>query len=135
MSVESTYADLEIRLLERQEGGYPVEMTLDREQEFPRGMLSPDILPWVPGISSTEDGERLFEWLFADDRLVAAWSEVRGQCPQRRIRLRIDAAAPELHVIPWELPRDPGDGGAAQDLAATTAEFICMGNCPLIRLS
>jgi hypothetical protein len=41
MSVESTYADLEIRLLERQEGGYPVEMTLDREQEFPRGVLSP----------------------------------------------------------------------------------------------
>ena len=44
MSVEFTYADLEIRILERQEEGYPVEMTLNREQEFPRGVLHPDLL-------------------------------------------------------------------------------------------
>jgi hypothetical protein len=121
MVVTSTYADLEVRILERQEEGYPVEMTLNSEQEFSRGHLSPDLLPWVPSGSPAEDGERLFEWLFADDKLKTAWAEVRGQNPQRRIRLRIAAAAPELHILPWELLRDPGDGSAAQDLAATSA--------------
>lgn len=121
MSVEFAYADLEIRILGQQEEGYPVEITLNREQEFPRGSLNPDLLPWVPNASPSQDGERLFDWLLADPRLGAAWAEVRGQHPQRRIRLRIDSAAPELHVIPWELLRDRGAGGVAQDLAATAA--------------
>ena len=43
------YADLEIRILERQEAGYPVEITFDRRQEFPRGFLAGDILPWGNG--------------------------------------------------------------------------------------
>jgi CHAT domain-containing protein len=116
-----TYADLELRILEKQDEGYPVEITLNREVEFPRGYLKPDFLPWVPSASPTEDGERLFEWLFADDQLKTAWAEVRGHQPQRRIRLRIDASAPELHAIPWELLRDVGDGSAPQDLAATEA--------------
>jgi hypothetical protein len=30
--------------------------------------------------------------------------------PKRRIQLRIDDDARELHPIPWELLRDPGDG-------------------------
>ena len=117
----TAYADLEIRILEKQDEGYPVEITLNREQEFPRGYLKPDFLPWVPSASTTEDGERLFERLFADDPLKTAWAEVRGRQPQRRIRLRIDASAPELHTIPWELLRDVGDGSAPQDLAATEA--------------
>ncbi len=115
------YADLEIRILEKQEEGYPVEMTLNSEQQFPRGYLDPGFLPWVPSSGSAEDGERLFNWLVADAALRAAWAEVRGQRPQRRIRLRIDATAPELHAIPWELLRDAADGAAAQDLAATNA--------------
>ena len=43
------FADLEIRILERQPEGYPVELTLDTGQEFPRGYLSPAILPWRRG--------------------------------------------------------------------------------------
>jgi hypothetical protein len=115
------YADLQIRILELQDEGYPVEITLNSEQEFPRGYLKPDFLPWVPGDSPTKDGERLFEWLFDDDSLKIAWAEVRGQQPRRRIRLRIDVSAPELHVIPWELLRDVGDGSAPQDLAAAVS--------------
>jgi len=103
MPQKLTYADLEIRILEQQEEGYPVEITLNNEQEFPRGVLQPDFLPWVPSASPTEDGEQLFEWLFADDRLKTAWAEVCGQAPQRRIRLRIDATAAELHAVSWEL--------------------------------
>jgi hypothetical protein len=116
-----SYADLEIRILPQQEDGYPVELTLNSEQEFPRGYLSRHILPWEPGTSSSEDGERLFQWLFADNALKVAWAEVRGRSAQRRIRLRIDAAAPELHAVPWELLRDSGQDGAPHDLAATTA--------------
>ena len=101
--IQTDYSDLEIRILKLEDEGYPVEITLNGEQEFPRGYLGPDFLPWVPSASPRQDGERLFEWLFADDRLKTAWAEVRGQAPQRRIRLRIDATAAELHAAPWEL--------------------------------
>ncbi len=37
------------------------------------------------------------------------------------MRLRIDPDASELHAIPWELLRDPGDSRQPQDLAATDA--------------
>jgi hypothetical protein len=121
MALGPTYADLEIRILEQQEEGYPVELILNSEQEFPRGYLSSALLPWVSSASPADDGERLFEWLFADDRLKAAWAEVCGQNPHRRVRLRIDAAAAELHVIPWEVLREPVDGSLTQDLSAAAS--------------
>jgi hypothetical protein len=121
MNAKLAYADVEIRILDKQDAGYPVEMTLNNEQEFPRGYLEPDFLPWVASASPADDGERLFEWLFDDDRLKTAWAEVRGRQPQRRVRLRIDATAPELHAIPWELLREPGDGGASLTMAAAEA--------------
>ncbi len=128
MTQIAAYADLEIRVLERGPQGYPVEMTLDGQQEFPRGVMAPAALPWVPSADPAADGERLFRWLTADPRLAAAWAEARGRQPQRRIRLRIDANAPELHAIPWELLREAGDGDPkglqkplGSDLAASTA--------------
>ncbi len=92
----SAYADLEIRILAKQGEGYPIEMTLNSEQEFPAGYLDPGHLPWVPMASPKDDGVRLFEWLLSDDRLKTAWAEVRGQRALCRVRLRIDDAAPEL---------------------------------------
>src|SRR5262245_54612975 len=112
------YADLEIRILERQPAGYPVEITFSGEQEFPPGYLSPDVLPWVPSASPAEDGERLFGLLFADDQLKTTWAQVRGQNLYRRIRLRIDVSAPELHAVPWELLREVGPGFVPQTVAA-----------------
>ena len=120
-TMQETYADLEIRIRERQDDGYSVDITLNHEQEFGPGRLDPGFLPWVPSASPGEDGRRLFDWLFADDRLKAAWAEVRGGNPQRRVRLRIDTAAPELHAVPWELLREEGEGDVPQDLAAATA--------------
>ncbi len=72
----------------------------------------------MPSADPAADGARLWEWLFADPALRAQWAEVRGQCPQRRVRLRIDADAPELHALPWELLRDPE---TRSDLAASSA--------------
>jgi hypothetical protein len=119
--MQETYADLEIRIREKEDEGYPVEMRLNNEQEFEPGTLDPGFLPWVPSASPGENGRRLFDWLFADDRLKTAWAEVRGSSPRRRVRLRIDASAPELHALPWELLREEGEGGVPQDLAAATA--------------
>ena len=115
------YADLEIRILERQPAGYPVEITFSGEQEFPRGYLAPNVLPWVSSASPTEDGERLFGLLFADDMLKTTWAQVRGQNHYRRIRLRIDDSAPELHAVPWELLREVGPGFVPQTWAANAA--------------
>jgi len=115
------YADLEIRIFPREAQGYPVEITLNHERQFQRGYLDPAFLPWVPTASAAADGERMFQWLLGDVRLSTAWAEVRGQCPERRVRLRIDSSAPELHILPWELLRDPGEGGPPLDLAASVA--------------
>ncbi len=119
----NTYADLEIRILEKQDKGYPVELTLNSERELGRGYLDPGFLPWVPSASPTEDGERLFEWLLADEALKMAWAGVRGERPLCCLRLRLDSSAPELHPIPWELLRDAGRGAGdlAHDLAANIA--------------
>ena len=118
MTQEPSYVQVEIRILKADAKGYPVEMTVDGAQQFQGGYLDAGQLPWSSGASAVEDGERLFGWLFNDDRLQRAWSQIRGQSGQRRVRLRIDADAPELHAIPWELLRDPHPEPAPQTLAA-----------------
>ena len=49
--MQERYADLEIRILERTDRGYPVELTLDGRREFERGYLAPHVLPWAPSAS------------------------------------------------------------------------------------
>jgi hypothetical protein len=121
LRIELSYADLEIRILKKETTGYPVEITFNGELEFPRGVVSPDLPLLTAAASSGQDGVTLFQWLFADDALKTAWANARGQQPQRRIRLRIDPEAPELHRIPWELLRDTGAGGVPLDLSALDA--------------
>ena len=43
----NTYADLEIRILEKQERGYPVEIVFNGDQEFPGGFLDPAAQPQI----------------------------------------------------------------------------------------
>jgi len=102
-AAEKEFADLEIRIWGREESGYPVEMTLDDELEFPRSHLAGDIVPWISSGDSTVDGRCLFKWLVAAPGTHRAWYEARGRSRKRRVRLRIDAGAPELHALPWEL--------------------------------
>ncbi|MFN8446291.1 MAG: CHAT domain-containing protein [Caldilineaceae bacterium] len=121
MNLPPDYGDLEIRILERQEQGYPVELTLNNEREFPRGFLDPN---WQSAQATTEphvEGENLFAWLFHDPTLHEAWRTVRILYPYLRIRLRIDASAPEIHALPWEALRDHSEGHATVDLAAATS--------------
>jgi hypothetical protein len=106
VSTSGLFVDLEIRIFPRRDEGYPVYLRLGEQQEFPRGHLTTDILPWASYGDPVADGQRLFELLFADPVLRDAWTEARGQAPQRRVRLWIDIGAAELHRLPWELLRD-----------------------------
>lgn len=105
---EEQFVDLEIRIFARTENGYPVELTLGGQQEFPRGYLPDAILPWITSGDPKTDGEKLFASLFADPALREAWAECRGRASRRRIRLRVDTLAPELHTLPWELLQEDG---------------------------
>ena len=113
------YTDLEIRIFQRQEQGYPVEITLGGQQEFPRGYLPADVVPWSPGGDIAADGQKLFETLFKDGALRSAWAEARGRAAQRRIRFRVDSQAAELHALPWELMQE----GAAMITAQSDTPF------------
>jgi hypothetical protein len=120
-----SYADLEIHIQRKGDkgrAGYPVDITFMGEVEFPTGELDaalPLLSTLSSGLDPARDGEALHGWFFKDPRLTAAWAEARGKTDGRRVRLRIDDGAAELQRIPWELLRDPGDGGVASDLAAT----------------
>ena len=119
MTPTTTYADLEIQILPLEEAGYPVRLRLNHEQEFDGAYLQPQ--QWQPGLNASESGQRLAEWFFADEQLRLAWAQIRGQCPRRRLRLRLDANAPELHAIPWELLKDDDTDSTGRFIAATSA--------------
>ncbi|MDM8532685.1 AAA-like domain-containing protein [Anaerolineales bacterium HSG25] len=112
------YTEIKIRILKKDERGYPVEIN-SQGQVF-EGYLDSAVLPWVGTASPIEDGARLFAHLFADDTLKKAWSQICGQAPERRVRLRIDVDAPELHAIPWEQLQD-GTTEPPQIIAADEA--------------
>lgn len=122
MSDPNKYADLEIRILDQQDGHYPVEITYDGErgrQEFGRGFLDPAQQPQIDWNAPQPTGEKLFAWLFSSDKPKEAWTTARAANVTPRIRLRIDAAATALHTLPWEMLRNPGP--PAEDLAAMAA--------------
>ncbi|MEM7028186.1 MAG: AAA-like domain-containing protein [Chloroflexota bacterium] len=100
------FTNLEIRILGRQEKGYPVEITVNHQRQDVKGFLSTDLLPWVPSASPQEDGIRLFEALFAEPSLQQAWAELRGKYPRRRILLHLDDTVSELYLLPWEMMID-----------------------------
>ncbi len=102
-SAQANPIDLEIRIFQKREQGYPVEITLGEQQEFPRGHMPADIAEWAPGGDPVADGQKLFDALLADSAVRSAWDQARGQAPGRRVRLRIDQQAAELHTLPWEL--------------------------------
>lgn len=114
------YTDLEIRISPHSSDGYAVELTVNSEREFAACSSTDSLLPWRASDDNVADGKRLFDWLFADSTLLQAWAEIRGNHPHRRLRLRIDPGAAELHTIPWELLREAYDDAAAHDVAGAS---------------
>ena len=51
MDETTSYADLEIRIQNQEVAGYPVEFTLNDQQQFQRGYLAADLLPRIPSAS------------------------------------------------------------------------------------
>lgn len=98
---------LEIRLLDRTEAVYPVELELTNTQQVFRGQLAADLLPWAATGDARADGQRLFNHLFSSSDLREGWGVAKGKAKQRRLRLRIDPL--ELHALPWELLCDQID--------------------------
>ncbi len=98
------YVDLEIRIDSLRGNSYPVTLVVDGARQY-FGRMDKSILTWTLGYAPEQDGEHLFDQLFADPDLRSAWGEARGRV-RRRIRLVISLDAPELHTIPWELLRE-----------------------------
>jgi mannose-6-phosphate isomerase-like protein (cupin superfamily) len=108
------FHDLEVYIGAHRVGqGYPVQLILDRVRVFPSGMMDAEVASWRPTGDPAEDGRRLLAYLLADDPVRDSWREAKGAAPQRRVRIRIDAKAAELHALPWELVRDEGRALAA----------------------
>lgn len=118
MSLHTDFADIEIRILKKEAAGYPVEIAINHEQQFERGLLSVQFASWSPGLSLAEDSQRISDWLLADAPIRQALTHIGGRYPKRRIHLRIDPEAVELHALPWELLRDGVGESDRQPLAA-----------------
>lgn len=130
----TAYANFKISInRQAADGNYPVTLArYDQDtDDLGQGLLvRNDVLPWALNAASKEEGEKLFNALFAGEEMKRGWAQAVSQSPDgRRIRLQIDPHAPELHAIPWELLREPArkvDAGAtlvsrAHDLAAGVA--------------
>ncbi|MCA9988501.1 MAG: CHAT domain-containing protein, partial [Anaerolineales bacterium] len=119
MASVPSFADVEIQILPIETAGYPVRIRLNHEQEFASAFLTPT--PWQPGLTTMENGQKLHNWFFTDEGLRRAWAEIRGQCPERRLRWHIDAGASELQSVPWELLLDDTATGETRFMAASSA--------------
>jgi len=114
--------DLEIHIRKQEEAGFPVSMTAtgpDGPRELGPGYLDPEAVerlrPWE---SEARRCRVLLSDLCRDDTLRSAWAEVRGASPGRRLRLRLDPDAPELHTLFWEALCEGRDGELPVVLAA-----------------
>jgi formylglycine-generating enzyme required for sulfatase activity len=101
MTDHDSFFDLQIRLFAKQSDGYRVEIS-GPEYGPVGGQFDDSLLKEKFGPSPAADGDRLFMWLFSDQKVREAWQHLRGAHPGRRVRLFIDSDAPELHALPWE---------------------------------
>jgi hypothetical protein len=108
---------LDIRISRGHDLGYTVELRLG-EREFPPGVLDPAVVASVGEAGPDDAGTRLFAALISDERVRMAWNLAAAHAPRRRIRLRIDEAAPELHTLPWEALRDVSPSATEREPAA-----------------
>jgi hypothetical protein len=119
--------DVEIRVGRGGETYYDVELTLNGEQVFSGGRLQRTALDFQTSVDTTREGRRLFDLLMADPAVREGWHVARGQAEsrgvERRVRLRIDEAISELHILPWELMSENGTVLAA-DLSTPFSRYL-----------
>jgi hypothetical protein len=112
------YAELEIFIQRLPDGQYAVDLRFRQAD----GATDSDLASNVPitldltrlkalATNPAAYGRALTQMAFADPILVTAWSRVRGFAEGARVpirmRMRLDANAPELHGIRWETLYDP----------------------------
>lgn len=105
----NSYADLLLRIFpfDSAKGYYPVEAELDDGARFTGGKFIHDKEHLTSlRLQPEKYGMALYEALFADD-IRRAYDKVTGraeaECGGRlRVRVWVDAAAVELHAVPWE---------------------------------
>lgn len=107
---------LDIRVARGRDSGYSVVMRLG-EREFPAGTIDAGILTAVAEASPDDQGARLFAAFTSDEPVRLAWNLAGALAPRRRIRLRIEDDAPELHALPWEALRDGSPTATAREPA------------------
>lgn len=117
MVMQPVLETLDIRISRGHDLAYEVELRLG-EREFPAGALDPAVIAAVAEAGPGEAGARLFAAFVADERVRMAWNLAAALAPRRRIRLRIDDDAPELHTLPWESLRDVSPAAADREPAA-----------------
>lgn len=115
------FATLEVRILPLEDDGYPVELELNQERQLGRGLLDPALLPDLDDFPADVAGTTLYNWLTHDLRIRSAVDVARGAATRMRLRLRIDAAAPALHALPWETLRLAQPDGDVIEMAANAA--------------
>ena len=117
----SEYGNLDITIT-KSGSRYRVDLRLNNVQDYGPGYLEAEFAEWGTTVSYTKErGFSLFDRLFADQKLMDGWHKIREQHTQCRIRLHIDANAPELHIIYWELLQTQGRDGFLLHVAANTA--------------
>jgi hypothetical protein len=103
------YTDLLLRIFpfETEKQAYPVEAELDDGSRYAGGQLRLDREALLAQQLDPESyGVALFEMLFAGD-IRRAYDKATGRAEvetngRLRVRLWVDAAAVELHALPWE---------------------------------
>lgn len=108
---------LDIRVKRGREAGFRVEMQLG-DREFPAGAIDASLVEAVAAASPEQQGARLFAAFTADEAVRMAWNLAAALAPRRRLRLRIDDDAAELHALPWEALHDLSPTATAHRPAA-----------------
>lgn len=155
MSNHPEFADLQIRILEpvarplpgnaqgpsaatTDEAVYPVEISLNRALEFERGYMPvAAVTGWQSNAADrVGSGKALFQLLLGHATIRDAWAQVKGMYPRRRVRLRVDFAAPELNAIPWELMVEHAVAHGQEERAseaARTKQLAAAADTPFLR--
>ncbi len=109
----NSYADLEVTLSRGSGESYRVDLRytspdsavdtrlLGAPASFDRNKLR------LQELNPAEYGKLLYSALFADSNVATEFAKAQSQDGAIRLRLFVDAAAPELHALRWETLRDP----------------------------